>query len=71
MLLRHNSKGMTILYIFSNQETFRLIKDNDDPASKDFVIFVAKKKWAYSNLRPLLELCKNDDRLERFVSVRK
>ena len=38
----------------------RILKENENFDSKDFTIFIAKKKWVRNELRPLLELCAQD-----------
>ena len=35
----------------------RILKDNENFDTKDFTIFISKRKWVPNELRPLLELC--------------
>ena len=49
--------------MYSNNVTifiFRILKDNENFDTKDFTIFISKRKWVANELRPLLELCSED-----------
>lgn len=37
-----------------------MLKDNENFETKDFTIFISKRKWVANELRPLLELCSED-----------
>lgn len=42
--------------------SFRTLIKNENFDTRDFTIFIAKKNWVRSILRPLLELCAKNDR---------
>lgn len=55
----NNQTIPTVLIVFN--KIIRIVLNNDNRDTRDYSLFIARKKWALTILRPLLELCAKED----------